>query len=106
MVLAYLQVPVSYKRLVRLRRIGPAGAPFRNLRHLEALGLSISIEQGEIETLRWQIEQGFPPIVFVNTKDLSYWHETTGHAVIVAGFEGDLIIWTIPPSLMPLRLCR
>lgn len=38
-----------------------------------------------------QIEQGFPPIVFVNTKELSYWPETTGHAVIVVGFEGDLI---------------
>ena len=36
MVLDYLQVPVSYERLVKLLRIGPAGAPFRNLRFLES----------------------------------------------------------------------
>jgi hypothetical protein len=96
MVLAYLQVKVSYKRLIKLLRIGPAGAPFRNLRYLGSLGLSVLIEQGEVETLREQVEQGSPPVVFVNTKELSYWHETTGHAVVVVGFEGDLIYLNDP----------
>ncbi len=37
------------------------------------------------------LKQDNPPIVFVNTKELSYWRETTGHAVVVVGIEGDLI---------------
>jgi ABC-type bacteriocin/lantibiotic exporter with double-glycine peptidase domain len=47
MVLDYLQVPASYEQLVKLLRIGPAGAPFRNLRYLESLvGLSVLIRRG------------------------------------------------------------
>jgi ABC-type bacteriocin/lantibiotic exporter with double-glycine peptidase domain len=67
MVLDYVQVPVSYERLLRLLRIGPAGAPFRNLRYLEALGLSVLIERGEIATLQSHLERGLPPLAFVDT---------------------------------------
>ncbi|MCL4304065.1 MAG: C39 family peptidase [Anaerolineae bacterium] len=107
MVLAYLQVRASYKRLIKLLRIGPAGAPFRNLRYLESLGLSVSIERGEIETLRERVEHGFPPIVFVNTKELPYWRETTGHAMVVVGFDEDLIYLNDPafadaPQIIPV----
>lgn len=90
MVLDYLQVPASYEQLVKLLRIGPAGAPFRNLRYLESIGLSVLIEQGEIETLRSHLRRALPLLAFVDTGQLPYWDEATGHAVVVIGIEADL----------------
>lgn len=107
MVLAYQEVPASYERLIKRLRIGPAGAPFRNLCYLEKLGVSVLIEQGEVETLLSHLTQDNPPIVFVNTQELSYWSETTGHAVVVVGIEGDLIYLNDPalaeaPQVIPV----
>jgi len=107
MVLDYLQVPISYGRLVKLLRIGPAGAPFRNLRHLESLGLSVLIEQGEVATLRSHLRHGCPPLAFVDTGQLPYWSEATGHAVVVVGIEADLIYLNDPgfaeaPKIIPV----
>jgi ABC-type bacteriocin/lantibiotic exporter with double-glycine peptidase domain len=107
MVLDYLQVPASYEQLVELLRIGPAGAPFRNLRYLESLGLSVLIEQGEIETLRSHLGRGSPVLAFVDTGQLPYWDEITGHAVVVVGIEADLIYLNDPgfteaPKVIPV----
>lgn len=107
MVLAYQEVPASYERLIKLLRTGPAGAPFRNLRYLEKLGVSVLIEQDEVETLQSHLTQDNPPIVFVNTKELSYWSETTGHAVVVVGLGGNLIYLNDPalaaaPQVIPV----
>ncbi len=43
------------------------------------------------ECLAAYLKQDFPPIAFINTGQLSYWAETTGHAVVVVGLENDLI---------------
>jgi ABC-type bacteriocin/lantibiotic exporter with double-glycine peptidase domain len=91
MVLDYLQVPVGYERLVKLLQVGPAGAPFRNLHYLESLGLSVLIEQGEIATLQSHLRRSLPPLVFVDTGQLSYWDEVTGHAVVVIGVEEGMV---------------
>lgn len=97
MVLDYLQVPVSYERLVKLLQIGPGGAPFRNLCYLESsLGLSVLIEQGVIATLRLYLNRGLPLLTFVDTGQLPYWDEATGHAVVVVGIEADLIYLNDP----------
>ena len=96
MVLDHLHVSVDYESLIKTLRISPEGASFRNLRHLESLGLSVLIERGEIETLRLHLERGLPPIAFVATGQLSYWDEATGHAVVVAGLEGETIYLNDP----------
>jgi hypothetical protein len=96
MVLNFLQVPASYDRLIKLLRIGPAGAPFRNLHYLSSMGVSVSIEQGEIDTLQAYLHQGLPPIAFVATAQLSYWNEATSHAVVICGIENDLIYLNDP----------
>ena len=96
MVLVYLQVPSDYGNLLKLLRIKPAGAPFRNLRYLKSLGVSVLIERGDVDTLRVHLDSGLPPIVFVATRHLSYWDEETGHAVVVAGLEGDSIYLNDP----------
>ncbi len=87
MVLDYLRVPVSYEDLTKCLRIGYAGAPFRNLNYLKSLGVSVLIEQGQIETLFSCFAQNLPAIVFVATQELSYWNETTNHAVVVIGID-------------------
>jgi ABC-type bacteriocin/lantibiotic exporter with double-glycine peptidase domain len=91
MVLGYLQQPTSYAKLIKLLRIGYAGAPFSNLRFLESLGLSVTILQGDLATLRQYLNQGMPPIVFVATKELSHWHEATHHAVVVVDINDEFV---------------
>ena len=96
MALNYLQVPVDYERLLKLLRIGPAGAPFRNLRYLESLGLAVNIEQGAITILQARLRRGLPPVAFVHTGQLPYWKQATGHAVTVIGIEADRIYLNDP----------
>ena len=87
MLLDYWQQPVVYDDLLNLLQIGPAGAPFRNLRYLETVDVSVLIEQGNLDTLRSLLAQELPPIVFVSTQELSYWTEATQHAVVIAGMD-------------------
>ncbi len=96
MVLDYLQVPARYEDLLKRLRIDSAGAPFRNLRLLESLGVRVLVEQGELNTLHTHLERGLPPIAFVATQQLSYWNEATGHAVVVVGFDQNQIYLNDP----------
>jgi ABC-type bacteriocin/lantibiotic exporter with double-glycine peptidase domain len=109
MALEYLNLPVDYSKLVaQLKIIRKAGAPFRNLRSLESLGVKVIIDHGELDTLHACLERGLPPITLVDTAQLSYWHEPTAHAVVVVGVEGDLIHLNDPafhdaPKIIPIR---
>src|SRR3972149_1952021 len=96
MVLDFLAVQADFQSLIRVLRIQPHGASFRNLEYLEALGVSVLIEPGELATLRAHLERGLPPIAFVATRQLSYWKEATGHAVVVVGIEGTQIYLNDP----------
>ena len=87
MVLDYLGLTVAYERLTNLLRIGPGGAPFRNLRFLAQLGVEITIRQGTVDSLTASIRSGQPPLVFVDTSELPYWTKRTNHALVVAGIE-------------------
>lgn len=69
MVLDYLNIQSSYDELLKTLQIGPAGAPFRNLYFLQPFGVSVLIEQGQIDTLRAYLQQNVPPVVFVATKN-------------------------------------
>ncbi len=91
MLLDYLQVPFKYDHLLRLLRTRAFGTEFSNLRYLTSLGLFVLIEQGTVETLRRHLAHGLPPIVFVQTGQLSYWKERAGHAVIVLAIEDKQI---------------
>lgn len=61
-----------------------------------ALGVSVLVERGEIENLRLNLEAGLPSIAFIATGQLSYWHETTGHAVVVVGLDEERIYLNDP----------
>ncbi len=91
MVLHHLHIQASYETVVKLLRIGPAGAPYRNLQYLEVLGVSVKIEQGDLSILRSHLHRGLPPIAFVSTAELAYWDEATHHAVVVAGIQNNQV---------------
>ena len=52
MVLDYLQVPISYDRLLRLLNIRAHGAAFANLRNLANLGVAVVVAEGDLEHLQ------------------------------------------------------
>lgn len=91
MVLRHLYVQAPYETVVKLLRIGPAGAPYRNLQYLRTLGISARIEQGNLNLLRTHLRRNLPPIVFVSTAELSYWDEATHHAVVVTGIQDNQV---------------
>lgn len=97
MVLAYIGRSTRYKRIVRLLKTQTFGTPFRNIRHLERLGVTVQIEKGTIETLHVHLQNGRPCIVFVDTDELPYWDEATQHALVVVGMD-DQHIWTHDPD--------
>jgi hypothetical protein len=64
--------------------------------NLEPLGLSVHIQQGEITDLRSYLQQNNPLITFVNTGQLPYWAEVTGHAVVIVGIKAHEICLNDP----------
>jgi len=96
MVLAYLHVPVDYARLLQLLRVQAYGTAFSNLRYLEALGMSVLVQEGEPEQLATYLGMGLPPLVAVNTDALPYWEEDTDHAVVIVGFDDTHIYLNDP----------
>jgi ABC-type bacteriocin/lantibiotic exporter with double-glycine peptidase domain len=107
MVLDYLQIPFQYNHLIQLLRIGIAGASFRNLRYLKALGVQISIERGDVDILQAHIQRGLAPIVFVATGELPYWDEPTNHAVVAVGIDDGKVYLNDPafpdaPQVVPI----
>jgi ABC-type bacteriocin/lantibiotic exporter with double-glycine peptidase domain len=60
MVLDHLGIQISYQRLARILRAQPSFTPFSNLRFLEALGLSVSLAQGNPASFEPYIELRVP----------------------------------------------
>lgn len=91
----HLGVTINYTRLARLLRAGSTFTSFNHLRYLEALGLTITIEEkGSLSIFEQALEMGLPVIVGVQTLAWVHWQgEVTHHAVVVVGIDqaNDLI---------------
>lgn len=88
MVLAFIERPVPYERLLDLLDIDPdVGSPASNILKLAALGVGVSYGPGTLEDIAEHLARGQPCIAFVHTVDLSYWDEATQHAVVVVGMD-------------------
>jgi len=97
MVLNYLQLPIDYKRLLRMLNVKTYGASLHNLHNLASLGLFVLVEEGDIAKLQAHLEIGLPPIIPVSTaKLLSYWKEDTDHAVVVVGIDDEWVYLNDP----------
>lgn len=92
MVLAHLEVPIAYPRLIKTLRIDiNVGAPFSNILRLENRRLLVIVEHGTVEMLYRLLSAGWPVIVAVDTAQLPYWDESTYHAVVVVGMDEQMI---------------
>lgn len=99
MILSYLKIPVSYKKLMQMLRVDAIGTPFRNLQNLHSLGLLIVIKEGNFEEIKNHISSGLPVITAVDTGQLTYWQETTDHAVVVIGID-DTAVYLNDPNFV------
>ena len=90
MVLAYLQIPFTYPRLLKLLATKPFGTVFGNLRALQALGLYVLVEEGSLETVTRHLNSGLPCIMAIKTGPPT-WNYVTNHAVLVVGVDEQTI---------------
>lgn len=106
MVLMYLGRSVRYGRLLRLLGTQDHGTPFSNLRHLDQLGVRVTIASGNFEQLAYHLSHNRPCIATVQTADLPHWARQTDHAVVVVGIDSQYIYlndpaFEIAPIIVP-----
>jgi len=87
MALAYLGQPIDYAQLLQLLEIKPYGAPAGNICRLARLNLKVAYSQTDMSGLVSMLQDSWPVIVFVNTKELPYWSHGTDHALLVVGCD-------------------
>lgn len=89
MVLTYLGIEAKYERLVTVLGITPFGTPHSRIQRLKNLSSDLHIrhQQGELRDLFDTIDQGMPPIVYVQAGELPYWTEDTFHAIVSIGYD-------------------
>lgn len=100
MILQYLQISISYNRLLDILETEQSGSYFSKLKNLESeLGLIVELAQGneDLDTLYDHLDQALPIIAYVNTGQLrSYWAVTTFHAVIITGLDDEFVYLNDP----------
>jgi ABC-type bacteriocin/lantibiotic exporter with double-glycine peptidase domain len=96
MVLAYLNRPTAYAELLTLLRIGPLGAPRRNVSRLAQLGLDVTYREATLPIVAAYLQAGEPVITFVDTTELTYWSFATNHAVVVIGLDAIEVVVNDP----------
>ena len=105
MALEYIGQPVNYDRLIHLLQIEPEiGTLASNILRLTALGVEVLYKRGKLEDIINHLANGRPCIAFVNTGELPYWDEATGHAVVVVGIDDDLVYLNDPARNAPQKV--
>lgn len=97
MILVYLGVSITYKRLLKLLQVrSQIGAPASSIHKLEQLGITVVYQQGTLAELHSHLANGRPCIVFLKTGELPYWDEDSDHAVVVVGLDDNLVYLNDP----------
>jgi ABC-type bacteriocin/lantibiotic exporter with double-glycine peptidase domain len=93
MVLAYLDLPSPQHRLARdLDVRPPLGAPASNVICLHSDVLDVTLASGSLDDLRAHLENGDPPIVFVQAGEFPHWRECISqHAVVVVNIDEQAV---------------
>src|SRR5262245_55038968 len=90
MVTAYWQQPLlqdDVARWLSTRRIGTVAS---RIQLLSQRGFGVTYNEfGMLTDLEDWLNRQVPPILFVNTGELSYWTIDTQHAVVLGGFTGN-----------------
>jgi len=98
MVLLYLGLEVSEKRLARLLGTRSFGTPAGNLMRLTRLGLRVTFAPLSETSLRRHLQNGIPCIVLVQTEALPHWDCETYHAVVLVGLTEDTVYLNDPDA--------
>lgn len=107
MLLAYVDIEVSYPHLLRLLNVQSFGTPARNLYRLSQTGVEVVYREGSMSILEEAILAGRPCITLVRTEFLPYWTYSTDHAVVVVGIDDDHILLDDPAFAQhPMRVTR
>lgn len=96
MVLNHMGRAVSQRRLNRMLELGSIGVPLSQIHRLSSLGIVVEVSAGTISSLKQSIDNRLPVIVFVVTGHLSYWPENIQHAMVVIGYDDNLVFLNDP----------
>lgn len=108
MVLGYMGITVAYNRVAAILQTKPGlGTPAYHVKQLVQLGVNVLYARGTLEAIQTHLEQGFPVIAFVQTKELPYWAADTSHAVVVVGrAEAQLYLNDPAMDIAPIGVGR
>ena len=108
MVLRFFNTAIAYRRLLKVLKTDPTvGTPFSNIVNLRQLRLTVVYQQGDLAQLHTFVDNGWPVIVPVETRELPYWHEQSNHAVVVIGMDAQAIYINDPAfASAPLQVPR
>lgn len=101
MVSAYWGIPVLQEDVARWLGTSDIGTPSSRIQRLTLHGYSITYAEGSATILAEWLQQGVPPILFVQTDDLPYWEINTAHAVVIAGSDSEQAILIDPAKDAP-----
>jgi len=87
MALQHIGISQSQAQLNRLFGLMPEGTPSSRVQRVRALGVEIVYASGDEQVLIEAVDRGIPPIIFVDTGDLSYWRIRLRHAVLMVGYD-------------------
>ena len=88
MLLEFAEFRADYTQLYRVLGTSELGTPHSRIQRLSQLysDLLLTYRSGDLEDVVACLESGYPVALFVNAKDLPYWGETSGHAIVVVGY--------------------
>lgn len=90
MVLTYVGIQPNYARLLSELGITAYGTPLSRIARLAEHypGLKIERRKGDLTHLRIALDEGVPPVVFLDTAELAYHrHQAAGHAMVLVGYD-------------------
>ncbi|MDM8529616.1 cysteine peptidase family C39 domain-containing protein [Anaerolineales bacterium HSG25] len=96
MVLNYIGTAISQMELNRLFDLTKMGVPYSRLKRLTKYDVEAMLKEGDLSDLQQLINQNVPPILFLRTGELSYWQDDTQHAVVMSGYEDDILLLNDP----------
>lgn len=92
MTLQYLGATPNYRRLLKVLQTNvEMGTPFSNITKLETMRITVVYQRGNLTQLYTFLQNGWPLLVPVETRELPYWFEDTSHAVVVVGMDNQVV---------------
>ncbi len=89
MILSYLGIAHSQAELARALGTHPlAGTPYSRITRLRSLGVEVTYQTGDLDTVSHYLAQNTPVIAFVQLRELSYWGDRWAqHALVVVAID-------------------